>query len=101
MDIESAIHVAVCCGEEPTTAEETWGEAGEGGIAGPRGLTGKDGLLKKLTAALINKALDAEMSEHLGYDSRESPPEVQIKRRNGHRTKKARSGRGPSPPPLS
>ena len=49
-------------------------------VAGPRGLTGKDGLLKQLTAALVNKALDAEMSEHLGYDSRESPPEEQINR---------------------
>ena len=32
--------------------------------AGARGLTGKDGLLKQLTAALLNKALEAEMSEH-------------------------------------
>jgi putative transposase len=63
-------------------------------VAGTRGLTGKDGLLKQLTAALVNKALDAEMSEHLGYDSRESPPEEQINRRNGHRTKKVRSGQG-------
>ena len=63
-------------------------------VAGPRGLTGKDGLLKQLTAALVNKALDAEMSEHLGYDARESPPEEQVNRRNGHRPKKVRSGQG-------
>jgi putative transposase len=63
-------------------------------MAGPGGLTGKDGLLKQLTAALVNKALEAEMSEHLGYESRESPAEEQVNRRNGHRTKKVRSDHG-------
>lgn len=63
-------------------------------VAGPAGLTGKDGLLKQLTAALLNKALDAEMSAHLGYESRESPPTEQPNRRNGHRTKKVRSDHG-------
>ncbi len=62
--------------------------------AGPAGLTGKDGLLKQLTAALLNKALEAEMSEHLGYESREPPPEEQGNRRNGHRTKTVRSDQG-------
>jgi putative transposase len=62
--------------------------------AGPAGLTGKNGLLKQLTAALVNKALDAEMSEHLGYEPREPPPEEQGNRRNGHRTKKVRSDHG-------
>lgn len=62
--------------------------------AGPGGLTGKDGLLKQLTAALVNKALEAEMSEHLGYESREPPPEEQGNRRNGHRTKSVRSDHG-------
>ena len=62
--------------------------------AGPKGLTGKDGLFRQLTAALVNRALDAEMSEHLGYESREAPPEEQANRRNGHRMKKVRSDRG-------
>ena len=61
---------------------------------GPAGLTGKDGLLKQLTAALVNKALEAEMSEHLGYESKEEPPEEQPNRRNGHRTKRVRSDQG-------
>jgi putative transposase len=61
---------------------------------GPQGLTGKDGLLKQLTAALVNKALEAEMSDHLGYESREEPPPEQGNRRNGHRTKKVRSDHG-------
>lgn len=33
----------------------------------PEDLTGPDGLLKKLTAALIERALSAELTEHLGY----------------------------------
>lgn len=61
---------------------------------GPAGLTGKDGLLRQLTAALVNRALDAEMSEHLGYEPKESPPDEQTNRRNGHRTKKVRSDHG-------
>jgi len=61
---------------------------------GGAGLTGPDGLLKKLTAALVNRALDAEMSEHLGYDSGERPPPEQGNRRNGRRTKQLRTERG-------
>ncbi len=73
----------------PELLEELLAAAG-----GPGGLTGKDGLLKQLTAALVNRALDAEMSEHLGYESKESPPEQQTNRRNGHRTKTVRSEHG-------
>ena len=47
-----------------------------------------------LTAALVNRALDAEMSEHLGYDSGERPPPEQGNRRNGRRTKQLRTERG-------
>lgn len=53
----------------PELLEELLAAAG-----GPAGLTGKDGLLKQLTAALVNKALEAEMSEHLGYEAREDHP---------------------------
>jgi putative transposase len=73
----------------PELLEELLAVAG-----GPAGLTGKDGLLKQLTSALVNRALDAEMSEHLGYESREAAPEEQPNRRNGHRAKKVRSDRG-------
>lgn len=61
---------------------------------GPDGLTGPDGLLKQLTAALVNRALDAEMTEHLGYESGKTPPEEQPNRRNGKRTKQVRTERG-------
>jgi transposase-like protein len=61
---------------------------------GGAGLTGPDGLLKKLTAALVNRALDGEMTSHLGYDSGQRPLPGQDNRRNGRRTKQVRTARG-------
>ncbi|NDC39390.1 MAG: IS256 family transposase [Proteobacteria bacterium] len=61
---------------------------------GGAGLTGPDGLLKKLTAALVNRALNAEMTHHLGYETGESPPSEQDNRRNGRRIKHVRTDRG-------
>jgi putative transposase len=43
------------------------------GYSRPEDLTGKDGILKQLTARLVERALQAEMTEHLGYD-KGSPP---------------------------
>lgn len=37
-------------------------------VTSPEQLLGKDGLLKQLTARLVEKALQAEMTHHLGYD---------------------------------
>jgi putative transposase len=34
----------------------------------PEDLTGKDGILKQLTARLVERALQGEMTEHLGYE---------------------------------
>lgn len=34
----------------------------------PEGLIGKDGLFNNLKKALIEKALEAEMDHHLGYE---------------------------------
>jgi len=61
---------------------------------GPAGLANPNGLLRQLTAALVNKALEAEMTAHLGYEAREKPPDEQANRRNGYRTKKVRSNYG-------
>jgi len=38
------------------------------GYKGPEDLTGPDGLLKQLTGALVERALGAKLTEHLGYD---------------------------------
>lgn len=48
-------------------------------------LLGKDGLLKQLTARLVEKALQAEMTDHLGYDAGKSKPGSNG--RNGYTTK--------------
>jgi transposase-like protein len=61
---------------------------------GPEGVKGPNGLLRKLTAAIVNRALNAEMTEHLGYKAGEAPPPVQENRRNGRRTKQVRTDRG-------
>jgi len=51
-------------------------------------------LIKELTAAVVNRALDAELTEHLDYEEGEVPPDSQGNRRNGHRTKKVRTSQG-------
>ena len=38
------------------------------GYSKPEDLTGPDGLLKQLTGALVERALQAEMTDHLGYE---------------------------------
>jgi len=38
------------------------------GYSRPEDLTGKDGILHQLTARLVERALQAEMTEHLAYD---------------------------------
>ena len=60
----------------------------------PEDLTGPDGLLKQLTAALVNRAMSAELDHHLGYDKGGTPPEEQGNRRNGRSTKRLRTDQG-------
>jgi len=64
------------------------------GYSKPEDLTGPTGLLKQLTAALVNRALNAEMDHHLGYERGESPPESQRNRRNGRSNKVLRTDHG-------
>jgi transposase-like protein len=61
---------------------------------GPQALLGNDGLLKAMTAALVERAMDAEMSYHLDYEHGETPPEDQSNRRNGKTSKTIRTTRG-------
>lgn len=64
------------------------------GYRKPEDLTGPDGLLKELTAALVGRAMGAELTHHLGYDRGDSPPEGQSNRRNGQTSKTLRTDRG-------
>jgi putative transposase len=49
---------------EQAAAEELVRQAREQGLS----LTGPDGLLKQLTKAVLETALDQEMTEHLGHE---------------------------------
>lgn len=62
---------------------------------GPEDLTGPEGLLKQLTKALIERAMDAEMTTHLGYEKHDQSEKDTTNRRNGRTKKTVRSDQGP------
>ncbi|MFN8975492.1 MAG: IS256 family transposase, partial [Pseudanabaena sp.] len=60
----------------------------------PSDLFGEGGILKQLTTALVERALEAELSMHLGYKKHESRPEGQSNSRNGYSQKKVQGDFG-------
>lgn len=62
---------------------------------GPEDITGPDGLLKQLTKALVERAMDAEMTMHLGYEKSNQAEKDTTNRRNGKTKKTLRSDQGP------
>src|SRR2546430_9070636 len=65
------------------------------GREGPEAITGPDGLLKQLTKRVVERAASAELSEHLGYELGEEPPEGHSNRRNGLSAKTLITDHGP------
>jgi putative transposase len=57
----------------------------------PEDLIGENGLLKQLTKLLVEKALDAELTEHLGHERHESVANASGNTRNG-KSKKTLKG---------
>ncbi len=57
----------------------------------PEDLIGENGLLKQLTKLLVEKALDAELTEHLGHDRHETVANASGNTRNG-KSKKTLKG---------
>jgi putative transposase len=57
----------------------------------PEDLIGENGLLKQLTKLLVEKALDAELTEHLGHDRHEAVANTSGNTRNG-KSKKTLKG---------
>jgi len=57
------------------------------GYKKPEDLIGENGLLKQLTKLLVEKALDAEMTEHLGHDRHEPVANPVGNTRNGRSRK--------------
>lgn len=62
---------------------------------GPEDLTGENGLLKQLTKALVESAMGAELSGHLGYEKNAAGEKPSENRRNGSSSKTVRSDQGP------
>jgi transposase-like protein len=53
----------------------------------PADLIGENGLLKQLTKMLVERALETEMTEHLGHEKSESVTNTSGNTRNGHSAK--------------
>jgi transposase-like protein len=53
--------------------------------------------LKELTRSLVNTAIEAELSHHLGYEPGPRPPPQEANRRNGKSEKTVRAGHGSVP----
>jgi putative transposase len=60
----------------------------------PEDLLGQDGLLQQLTKALVERALDGELTHHLGYEKHESAGDNSGNSRNGTTPKTMRGKRG-------
>lgn len=63
----------------------------------PEDLLGPEGLLKQLTGALVGRALDAEMDDHLGYEKHDPVGNGTGNSRNGKSSKTLRTDKGDVP----
>ena len=61
---------------------------------GSAGVSGPEELLKDLTRVVVNRAMDAELTHHLGYEPGAEPPQEHPNRRNGKSRKTVRTGQG-------
>jgi putative transposase len=82
--------------EEPTTVvggvrppipDELVDELLAGRALTAEAITGPRGLLQELTGRLVERALGAELADHLGYEHGEQPPLDEPNRRNGTTSK--------------
>ena len=64
------------------------------GARTPEEITGPDGLLQRLTKRLVERAMAAELSEHLGYEHGQAPPGGTGNARNGMTAKTIHTGHG-------
>jgi putative transposase len=60
----------------------------------PQDIAGENGLLKQLTKALLERALDAELTEHLGYEKHDPAGYKSGNSRNGKSKKKLKGDFG-------
>src|SRR2546423_4584244 len=64
----------------------------------PEDIIGENGLLKQLTKALLERAMQAELTEHLGYDKHDPVGHNSGNSRNGGTTKTLKGDFGEIPP---
>ena len=64
------------------------------GYEKPEGLLGEAGIFQALKKALVERALGAELSHHLGYEKGERPDAKGGNTRNGHGKKRVKSRGG-------
>ncbi|GAB1457516.1 hypothetical protein MASR2M48_28240 [Spirochaetota bacterium] len=62
---------------------------------GPEDIAGPDGLIKQLSKALVERAMQAELTEQLGYEKYNPIKKATDNRRNGTSKKRLRSDQGP------
>jgi putative transposase len=67
------------------------------GYKTPEDLTGPEGILKQLTGALVERALEAELTDHLGYDEHAVEGRGSGNSRNGSGIKTLQTDQGPVP----
>jgi putative transposase len=60
----------------------------------PEDMFGDDGLLQQLTKAVVERALQGEMTHHLGYEKHDATNKNTVNSRNGKSKKTIRSKRG-------
>jgi transposase-like protein len=77
--------------DQQQLAEQLLAQAKEQGVD----LVGPDGLLNQLTRQVLETALEAEMTEHLGYDKHDSAGRGSGNSRNGTRAKTVLTEIGP------
>jgi transposase-like protein len=65
------------------------------GYSKPEDLTGPEGLLKRLTGALVERALGAELTDHLGYEEHAIEGRGSGNSRNGSGNKTLLTEQGP------
>ena len=62
---------------------------------GPDDFYGPDGLIKQLSKALIERVMQAELTEQIGYEKHDSEEKTTTNRRNGKSSKTLRTDQGP------
>jgi putative transposase len=82
-------------GQEPLELSDELLDALLAGASTAQEIAGPDGLLGQLTRRLLNRALEAELTEHLGYPAGQAPPGGAGNARNGKPGKTILTDQGP------